>query len=71
VSPSDTPYTGPRPRVKLSGTDGNAFAILGRMRDALRKAGASREQVQAFLDEATVGDYDNLLATCGKYAEIR
>jgi len=63
-------YTGPRPRVRLSGTDGNAFAVLGRVRAALAKAGATREQLDSFMAEATAGDYDHLLRTCMKYAEV-
>ena len=60
----------PRPTVKLSGTDGNAFALLGKMRGALKKAGWKVDQVEAFFKEATAGDYDHLLQTCMKYAEV-
>jgi len=49
--------------VQLSGEDGNAFAILGRVTKALRRGGARDPQIQEFLDEARSGDYDHLLAT--------
>jgi len=60
--------TGDGPRypdveVALVGEDGNAFAILGRASKALRRAGVSQAEREAFMSEAMSGDYDNLLAT--------
>lgn len=60
----------PRPVVKLTGTDGNAFAVLGLTKNALRKAGASQEHVAKFMTEAMSGDYDHLLATVMEYVEV-
>ncbi len=57
----------PRPKVKLKGIDGNAFAIIGHVSKALKGAGWTREQVEAFTSEAMAGDYDALLRTCLKY----
>ena len=59
-----------KPTVRLAGNDGNAFAILGRVRRALRRAKATPEEIKRFTDEATSGDYDNLLVTCFKYVEV-
>ena len=56
--------------VELTGHDGNAFAVLGRVRNALRSAGASEAEVSAFHSEATAGDYDNLLATCMRWVDV-
>ena len=56
--------------VQLTGHDGNAFAILGTMQRALRNAGATKDEIQDFLNTATEGDYDNLLRTCMEYANI-
>lgn len=56
--------------VQLSGSDGNAFAILGRVQAALRRGGASQEAIRDFLDEAKSGDYDNLLQTAMKYVNV-
>jgi hypothetical protein len=53
----------PEVQVGLVGEDGNAFAILGRVRIALRRAGVDESDVQAFLREATAGDYDYLIQT--------
>lgn len=58
-----------KPRVKLTDEDGNAFAIIARVRKALRENGQS-DKVADFLREATSGDYDHLIQTCFKYAEI-
>ena len=34
-----------KPEVKLVGEDGNAFAVMGKAKNALRKAGADKEYV--------------------------
>lgn len=55
--------------VQLSGEDGNAFAILGRVQRALRRAGATPEQIAAY--EATSGgSYDHVLATTMRWVEV-
>ena len=59
-----------RPQLNLVGQDGNAFNVLGLARRAARKAGWAKEQIDAFLKEATSGDYDNLLATCMKHFDV-
>lgn len=60
----------PDVHVQLSGTDGNAFSILGRVVAALRNAGVAKEEIDAFRNEAISGDYDNLLATCVKWVDV-
>jgi hypothetical protein len=55
--------------VKLTGEDGNAFAILGRTAAALRRAGVPQEQIDDYFAEATSGDYDHLLQTTMRWAE--
>jgi hypothetical protein len=64
--------TGPqtKPIVKLIGLDGNAFSILGRVKLALRRAGADKEYIDQYLSEATTGDYDHLLAVTMGYVEV-
>ena len=54
--------------VRLVGEDGNAFAIMGRVSGALRRAGHSREVISKYQEEATSGDYDKLLRVTLKYA---
>ncbi len=57
--------------VKLVGSDGNAFAILGKVRRALREANVPRNEIELFLSEAMSGDYDNLLQICMKWVNVR
>jgi len=52
--------------VQLSGEDGNAFFIIGRVTKALRKAGVPNEEIEAFSKDAMSGDYDHVLQTCMK-----
>ena len=59
----------PDVEVELVGQDGNAFAILGAVSKALRRAGHG-DAVDAFMKEATSGDYDHLLQTAVKYVEV-
>lgn len=61
----------PNIKVKLTGTDGNAFAVLGNVRQALRKAKVPSAEISTFLNEAMSGDYNHLLATCGKWVVVR
>lgn len=56
-----------KPKLKLVGEDGNAFAILGAAHRSAIKFGWSKEHWNKFHKEATSGDYDNLLMTCMKY----
>lgn len=60
----------PNIRVAMVGEDGNAFAILGRVQRAMRKGGCSADEVKAFLDEATSGDYNHLLNAVMKTVDI-
>ena len=60
----------PNVTVQLVGQDGNAFAILGRVQRALRKAGAPKEELDTFLAEAMRGSYDQLLQTCMEWVQV-
>jgi hypothetical protein len=55
--------------VELIGHDGNAFAVMGRVAKALRRAGHG-DVVGEFQAEAMSGDYDALLATCLRWVEV-
>jgi len=59
-----------KPKLKLSGFDGNAFAILGKAKQASQKAGWSKEKFEVFMEECKSGDYDHLLQTCMKYFDV-
>ena len=57
-------------KVQLTGEDGNAFFIIGRVQKALRKAGATPDQIKEFQDDAKSGDYDHVLQTCMKWVDV-
>ncbi len=59
-----------KPTVNLIGTDGNAFSIIGRVKEALRKAGADEEYVKNCQIEATSGNYDHLLVVTLGYINV-
>jgi len=61
---------GDMPEVELVGSDGNAFAIMGKCARAARRAGWTKEQIAAFQSECMSGDYDNLLQTAMKYFDV-
>ena len=56
--------------VKLVGKDGNAFYILGRMKQALRKGNVPNDKIDEFLHEAMSDDYNHLLQTCMKWVNV-
>jgi len=56
--------------VRLIGTDGNAFAVMGAVSTALKKAGVPNEEISKFRMECMSGDYDNLLQTCMKWVDV-
>ncbi len=60
----------PNIEVQLSGSSGNAFAILGAVSKAMRKAGLSAVERKEFTDEATSGDYNHLLQTAMKFVSV-
>lgn len=53
----------PHIEVPLIGESGDAFAIIGRVRRAMRRGGCTKEQIAEFSAEAMSGDYDHLLRT--------
>ena len=59
-----------KPEVQLTGEDGNAFAIMGKVSKALRRAGADKEYIDQYHNEATSGDYDNLLMVTMEYVDV-
>lgn len=59
-----------KPKLKLTGEDGNAYFIISRARRVLQKAGYKKEEIDKFEEEATSGDYDNVLSTCMKWFDV-
>jgi hypothetical protein len=57
--------------VQLSGNDGNAFAVMGTVKSALKKAGASKEEIEQYLTDSMSGDYDNLLRVAMEWVKVK
>lgn len=60
----------PNVEVQLTGEDGNAFFIIGKVQKALRRAGAGADEIKAFVDEAMSGNYNNVLRTAMKWVKV-
>ena len=56
--------------VELTGTDGNAFSIMGAVSLALKRGGVSREERDRYFEEATAGDYEHLLTTTLNWVRV-
>ena len=48
-------------KYNLVGVDGNAFVVMGYVRDAMRKEGCSLEEQKAYTEDAMSGNYSHLL----------
>jgi len=59
-----------KPKVKLIGKDGNAFAIMGACKEAATKAKWTYEQWKEVQTKMMNGDYDNLLQVACEYFEV-
>ena len=61
----------PLPVCRLIGTDGNVFAIIGKVRRALREAGQP-ERAAAFVERAfQAHSYDEVLQLCLEFVEVQ
>jgi hypothetical protein len=60
----------PNVEVQLSGEDGNAFAIIGRVTKALRRAGVPPEEIEQYRSESMSGDYDHVVQTAMAWVEV-
>lgn len=58
------------PVCRLVGTDGNVFAIIGRVQRTLRAAGQP-ERAEAFVSRAVQAkSYDEVLGLCLEYVDV-
>lgn len=53
----------------LIGLDGNAFAIMGRVIEALRRGGRA-DLIEEYKREAMRGDYNHLLLVTMEFVEV-
>lgn len=60
----------PNITVRLTGTDGNAYAVVAKVVKALRNAGKGSGTIESFKQEALSDDYDHLLQTAMKWVNV-
>lgn len=60
----------PEIEVQLVGLDGNAFAILGRVLQAMRRGEVPKAERMQFQEEAMSDDYNHLLQTVMKWVSV-
>ena len=60
----------PNIKVQLTGNDGNAYAVLGNVRRAMRRAKVETPEIEEFMKEAMSFNYDHLLRTCCKWVSV-
>ena len=56
--------------VRLVGTDGNAFALMGTVTRALRQHRVPADEIKTFQLECMNGDYNHLLSTCMQWVNV-
>jgi hypothetical protein len=56
--------------VPMTGEDGNALFIIGRVAMALKRAGVSPDEIVEFRAEAMSGDYDNVIQTVMRWVSV-
>ena len=60
-----------KPICKLTGTDGNVFAVIGNVSAALRRGGC-KDKIEEFQEKAfRCHSYDEVLRLCHKYVEVQ
>ena len=60
-----------KPRCKLVGTDGNVFALSGRVTRALKDAGQPEQATEFSSKLVQCGSYDEALTLMMQYVEVR
>jgi hypothetical protein len=60
----------PRYAGKAKIRDGNAWAIMAAVAVAIKKQGATAEEVEAYRADAMSGDYSNLLRVSGRMIDL-
>jgi hypothetical protein len=61
----------PDVHVRLSGLDGNVFAIMGRVGKALAQAGATQQELADFMAEVmSSGSYAEALAAVMRWVSV-
>ena len=59
-----------RPTVKLTGTDGNAFAVMGTVRNAMKEVGRTQDEMDEVMHDMMSGDYNHLMSVVMDTCEV-
>ena len=70
MSNKKNPVTDETVRVEMRGPSGNAWAVMGNVVAALRRAGKASLKDE-YMKRAMSGDYENLLKVSGEYVRIK
>ena len=57
-------------QVELVGRDGNALAVVAAVKNGLKRAGATPDEIAEFVKQALSGDYNNVLRTAIQWVEV-
>lgn len=68
LSSRDPKY--PEVEVRLTGEDGNAFAVIGAVIKAMKAAKVTADEIDAYIAEATAGNYNQLLGTTMRWVYV-
>ena len=69
MSNKKNPVTDETVRVEMRGPSGNAWAVMGNVVAALKRAGKASLKDE-YMKRAMSGDYENLLMVSGEYVRI-
>lgn len=61
----------PEIEVQLTGNDGNAFAIMGAVSAALKRAKVNQLEIDQYINRSTSGDYENLLRVAASFVTVK
>lgn len=50
-----------RKHYTLVGVDGNAYSVMGYVQNAMEECGCSKDEIDAYIADATSSDYRHLL----------
>ena len=70
MSNEKNPVTDETVTVEMRGPSGNAWAVMGNVVAALRRAGKASLKDE-YMKRAMSGDYENLLEVSGEYVRIK
>lgn len=54
-------------KYSLRGVNGDALSVVEYVKNAMRQEGASKEQIERYVEEALSGDYNNVLRISMEY----